>query len=329
MIYRCTLADLPAPPPGRHGWPWDEAPSAMAETAPDGKTWPLISIVTPSYNQGQYIEETIRSVLLQGYPALEYFIIDGGSTDDTVEIIRKYEPWLSGWVSERDSGQSEAINKGFSRCSGEIFNWMCSDDVIASGALETVARCFVAKPEIGAVAGACFCQYDDEPEKNIVRKVDWKSWELTPYSAAIWQPSCYFRRNLVKRSQLARTDLHYCMDRELWTYLCHQGAQWHWEEKVLSVYRFTGANKSMVGKEKIINELDTIYQEYVHEPVALPMLLRKIWLPLVLANVRHPSSLIRLLSLGASRAVAMVLLTLYPHARVRALQREFYEYSVW
>ncbi|MES2661645.1 MAG: glycosyltransferase family 2 protein [Verrucomicrobiota bacterium] len=325
MMKPCALADLPAPPPGRSGWPWDEASPPF----PDGKAWPKISIITPSFNQGQYIEETIRSVLLQGYPDLEYFIIDGGSTDDTVEIIRKYEPWLSGWVSERDSGQSEAINKGYSRCTGEIFGWMCSDDLLTAGALRTVADVFLAKPETNAVAGACFCQYDDEPEKNIARKVDWNGWELTPYAAAIWQPSCYFRRSLVKRADLVRTDLHYCMDRELWTYLCSQDAKWHWEDEILSVYRFTGANKSMVGKQKIIAELDRIYQEYVSEPVALPMLLRKAWLPLVLANVRHSSSLVRLISLGASRGVAMILLTLYPRERVRALQREFYEYSVW
>lgn len=329
MIKFCTLADLPAPPPGRAGWPWDEASDAFPATGPDGKEWPKISIITPSYNQAQYIEETIRSILLQGYPDLEYFIIDGGSTDETVEIIRKYEPWLSGWVSEKDSGQSEAINKGFSRCEGEIFSWMCSDDLLSKGALKTVASLFLSKPGTDAVAGACFCQYDDEPGKNIVRKVDWKGWELTPYSAAVWQPSCYFRRSLVRREFLVRTDLHFCMDRELWTYLCSRNAKWEWEDEVLSVYRFTGANKSMVGKQKIIAELDTIYREYVSEPVALPGLLRKIWLPLVLANVRHPSALVRLVSLTASRGVAMLLLALYPRERVRALQREFYEYSVW
>jgi glycosyltransferase involved in cell wall biosynthesis len=329
MMKPCTLADLPSPPPGRSGWPWDEASDLLPAAGPDGKPWPKISIITPSYNQAQYIEETIRSVLLQGYPDIEYFIIDGGSTDHTVEIIRKYEPWLSGWVSERDSGQSEAINKGFSRCDGEIFNWMCSDDVLTKGALKTVASLFVAEPATDAVAGACYCQYDDEPEKNVVRKVDWKGWELTPYLAAIWQPSCYFRRSIVKREFLVRADLHYCMDRELWTYLCSRNAKWKWEDQVLSIYRFTGANKSMVGKQKIIAELDTIYQDYVSERVALPMLLRKIWLPLVLTNVRHPSSLVRLVSLTASRAVAMILLALYPRERVRALQREFYEYSIW
>ena len=92
----------------------------MPPVRPDGSAWPRISIVTPSYNQGQFIEETIRSILLQGYPDLEYIIIDGGSTDQSVEIIRKYEPWLTYWVSEKDRGQSHAINKGFERASGEI-----------------------------------------------------------------------------------------------------------------------------------------------------------------------------------------------------------------
>jgi len=118
---RCpTLSGLPPPPNDRVGWPWTEATPPAGETLPDGRPWPKISIVTPSYNQGQFIEETIRSVLLQGYPNLEYLIIDGGSTDGSVEIIRKYEPWLAYWVSERDGGQSEAINKGFRRATGEI-----------------------------------------------------------------------------------------------------------------------------------------------------------------------------------------------------------------
>ena len=323
-----TLADLPQPPQGCHGWPWDEASDPLPPMMADGKAWPAVSIITPSFNQGQYIEETIRSILLQGYPNLEFHIIDGGSQDNTVEIIRKYEPWLAGWVSEKDSGQSEAINKGFARCAGDIFNWMCSDDCLTNGALEKVAILFSEKP-VDVVAGACYCQYDDEPEKSRVRQVEWKDWELTPYAAAIWQPSCFFRRRLVARSELARRDLHYCMDRELWAYFCSRNAKWEWSRETLSVYRFTGANKSMVGRQKIIDELDSIYREYVRERVPLPMLLRKWWLPLVLANMRHPSALIRLISLGASRAIAMILLLLYPRVRVRALQREFYEYSVW
>jgi len=116
------LESLPTPPVGRSGWPWDDATPAVTLQMEDGKHWPKISIVIPSYNQGQYIEETIRSILLQGYPNLEIHIMDGGSKDMTVGIIEKYSPWLSSWVSEKDEGQSDAINKGFGRCSGEIFN---------------------------------------------------------------------------------------------------------------------------------------------------------------------------------------------------------------
>lgn len=108
--------------------------------------WPMISIVTPSFNQGKYIETTIRSILLQNYPNLEYIIIDGGSTDETVDIIKRYEDQLAYWVSEPDSGQSEAINKGIAKATGQIFNWINSDDWLAPDALKSIAIAF-SKPE--------------------------------------------------------------------------------------------------------------------------------------------------------------------------------------
>lgn len=143
---RCPgLAALPAPPPGRTGWPWtEESPTLGAP--PTGAAWPRLSIVTPSYNQGQYIEETIRSVLLQGYPDVEYILIDGGSTDKTVEIIHKYETFLTHWASEKDRGQYHAINKGLDRCSGDVFNWINSDDLLCPGAFAAIAEAWISHP---------------------------------------------------------------------------------------------------------------------------------------------------------------------------------------
>lgn len=105
--------------------------------------WPKISIVTPSYNQGEFIEETIRSVLLQNYPNLEYLVIDGGSTDKTLDILKKYAPWLYYWVSEKDQGQADAINKGFDKASGQILAYLNSDDLYLPGTLHTVATHFL------------------------------------------------------------------------------------------------------------------------------------------------------------------------------------------
>ena len=144
LVRRCpTLAELPTPPAGKTGWPWTVETPPLPPARPDGSPWPRISIVTPSYNQGQFIEETIRSILLQGYPDLEYIIIDGGSTDQSVEIIKKYEPWLTYWVSEKDRGQAHAINKGFARVSGEIGGYLNSDDFYLPNALSAAAVSFI------------------------------------------------------------------------------------------------------------------------------------------------------------------------------------------
>lgn len=140
-IMRCpTLAELPPPPPGKEGWPWTEGSPSLPDQMPDGRPWPRVSLVTPSYNQDPFIEETIRSVLLQGYPALEYIVIDGGSRDNSVEIIKKYERYLAYWVSEADRGQADAINKGFQRGTGELGCYLNSDDILCRGTLENAAK---------------------------------------------------------------------------------------------------------------------------------------------------------------------------------------------
>ena len=130
-----------------------ELPPQDSDTFRGVQTWPKISIVTPSYNQDAYLEETIRSVLLQGYPKLEYIIMDGGSTDNSVEIIEKYKPWLTYSVSEPDRGQMEALNKGFGKATGELFGWVNSDDYLMPGALFTVAQAYLSQEKPCAIVG--------------------------------------------------------------------------------------------------------------------------------------------------------------------------------
>jgi len=147
-----TLDELPRPDTTRSGWPWTEAPSP-AHGKPDRKAWPRISIVTPSFNQAAFLEQTIRSVLLQGYPNLEYFVIDGGSTDGSVEILKRYAPWLTFWVSERDRGQVDAINKGLARATGEWLAWQNSDDIYYPGALFSIASAAMHTEDAALIVG--------------------------------------------------------------------------------------------------------------------------------------------------------------------------------
>jgi len=155
VINMPKLKNLPPSPQGRVGWPWTEESPELPDSMPNGKPWPKISIVTPSYNQGQFLEETIRSVLLQGYPNLEYIIIDGGSTDNSVKIIKEYEPWLACWVSEPDRGQSQAINKGFKKATGEIITWICSSDSYVPNAFQKISLIFADNQSVGAISGSC------------------------------------------------------------------------------------------------------------------------------------------------------------------------------
>lgn len=183
---------------------------------PNGSEWPKISIVTPSYNQGRFIEETIRSVLLQNYPNLEYIIIDGGSTDESVEIIKKYEPWLTYWVSEKDAGQSDAINKGFSFTTGSIGGWLNSDDLFNIQALEKIAL-LLNKDEFQWAIGTCVSM--NEKGKRFT-KIDSK--EVSHKTFQTWlnnyfaQPSTFWTMLLWKSVGGVDNGLNYTMDIDLW-----------------------------------------------------------------------------------------------------------------
>lgn len=196
---RCpTLKDLPPPPSGKTGWPWTVESPQLPELMSDGKPWPKISIVTPSYNQGQFIEETIRSVLLQGYSDLEYIVMDGGSDDESVAIINRYSKFLSQWLSQRDNGQVDAINRGINRSSGDILNWLNSDDILMPRCLKTIAVAYHEHLNCDLISGVRILS--DANGDDYAVRVDWeRSWpsylcgypdfpqEATFFSKKIWK----------------------------------------------------------------------------------------------------------------------------------------------
>ncbi|MDH5610392.1 MAG: glycosyltransferase [Cyclobacteriaceae bacterium] len=184
--------------------------------------FPKISIVTPTFNQGDFIEETICSVLDQNYPNLDYVIIDGGSTDQTVETIRKYEKHLTYWVSEPDKGQSDAINKGFEKCTGDIFNWLNSDDLLMPGALNEVATWF-NDPSLHILSGSEY-HFDHAGEVFRHGSLLYPSVEESMFYGVIYQPSTFWRVDALRPLLPLNANLHFLMDSEIWVrYLVHNG----------------------------------------------------------------------------------------------------------
>jgi glycosyltransferase involved in cell wall biosynthesis len=216
-----SSSQLPPPPAGREGWPWTAGACRSAFAGRDAAVLPRISIVTPSFNQAQYLEETIRSVLLQGYPNLEYIIVDGGSTDGSIEIIRKYEPWLTHWESEPDRGQAHAVNKGFARCTGDLITFQNSDDYYLPGALHDAADTYIGSPGSGVVVGAFA---DLAPDGHVGPPVPVRCpWsgvvDLRDQPTGAWrmhQVSTFFSRAALDRvGRSLREELSYALDRDL------------------------------------------------------------------------------------------------------------------
>ncbi|HMR38824.1 MAG TPA: glycosyltransferase family 2 protein [Ignavibacteria bacterium] len=213
LILNKISTKFPEPPAGKKGWPWEYERSESDYK--DLKNIPKISIITPSYNQGQYLEETIRSVLLQNYPNLEYIIIDGGSTDNSVEIIKKYDKWIKYWVSENDEGQSDAINKGLSECTGEIFNWINSDDYYDRDCFKRLAEYY--DPSLtDIIAGDYRFFYEGEDRYKTVKL---KLRDTIAESIAlvhVHQPSTFIKLDLIKEFGGLNNKLHFIMDQEMW-----------------------------------------------------------------------------------------------------------------
>ena len=174
---------------------------------------PLVSIVTPSFNQAQFLEQTIQSVLGQDYPRLEYIIVDGASTDGSVDIIHRYADRLAWWVSEKDAGQAEAINKGFHRARGEIVAWLNSDDYYLPGAISVAVEAFHQNPEVGLVSGNVLAVDDTGRRLNVIRYDDWGLPDLMCFKI-IGQPSVFMRRSVLEQAGFLDTTYHLLLDHQ-------------------------------------------------------------------------------------------------------------------
>jgi hypothetical protein len=247
MALISTLSTLPPPPPGKTGWPWATETNRVVYGA--RADWPRISIVTPSFNQAAFIEETIRSVLLQNYPNLQYIVIDGGSTDGTVKILEKYSPWIDYWISEPDRGQSHAINKGLAACNGEWFNWLNSDDYLMPRALAAVARAAQAAPAPLLIAGHLrVLAADGTPQAcYTIKLTKCLADDIVNHRTA--QPAMYYRRDAVTS---INESLHYAMDFDLWVRLlsAHDLTVVHRLAEPLAVFRLHPLSKTVSQESK-------------------------------------------------------------------------------
>lgn len=245
---RDLLAELPAPPPDRQGWPWTEAPPAPVTS---GRAWPRVTLVTPSFNQAAFLEETIRSVLLQGYPNLEYLVIDGGSTDGSVDILKKYAPWLHHWVSEPDRGQSHALAKGLARASGTWFNWINSDDYLQPGALAALVDAAEAPGTEAVVVSGRTANLRGTQVFGDYGMHLAPSWPDCLFHLRINQPGSLLRLSAVQQAGSVREDLHLVMDLDLWLRLLRQHGPTAFRSisTPVAVYRYHDASKTCAGDD--------------------------------------------------------------------------------
>lgn len=223
---------------------------------------PKFSIITPSFNQGKFIEETILSVIKQDYSNWEYIIIDGGSTDETLNIIKKYEQHLKYWVSEKDMGQADAINKGLTHCSGEIFNFINSDDYLEPGALQKIAKAF-NNVEVGAVAGLVE-NFSNAGDRKIIRnqKIDLKEFFIIDPNYVYHQPGVWLRTDVAKKAGTYRTDYHYCFDQEFMLRYLQVNNKITYIPELLAHFRVHETSKSVAQAQNFFYDFNRMYREF-------------------------------------------------------------------
>ncbi len=228
--------------------------------------FPKFTIITPSFNQGVFLEATITSVLAQNYPNLEYFVIDGGSTDSSADIIKKYSNQIAFWVSEKDRGQSHAFNKGLQKATGEIVGWINSDDIYYDGVFEEAVAFFEDHPDVDFV----FSDYKFIDENDILIKTR----KEIPFDYEIyrWTKNCYhancagfFRKRCFDRVGGLREDLQFGMDYELYLRFGKAGLKSAHKSSFWGGYRLHSMSKTILASAKQKMDAETIYKEYSEE----------------------------------------------------------------
>lgn len=204
---------------------------------------PLVSIITPSFNQAKYLEQTIQSVLSQNYSNIEYIVIDGGSTDGSVDIIKKYQDKIKYWLSEQDQGQTEAINKGFAKAQGEILAWINSDDSYNPNTVSEAVQYLIENPDVGMVYADC--NFIDE-NGNVIGKFNAKQTDykkLQQGSVHIPQQTMFFRKRYWTPLD---TSFYFAMDYDLWTRIAKQAEIKYLQGKVWANFRIHTSSKTNV-----------------------------------------------------------------------------------
>jgi glycosyltransferase involved in cell wall biosynthesis len=250
------LNDLPPPPAGKSGWPWDTPPSPAVDSGP------RISIIIPSLNQGRFIEETIRSILLQRWPNLELIIIDAASRDETVGVIRKYEPWISYWISERDEGQAEAINKGLAKATGDIVAWFNADDFYTNGIFAAVANAWPRNPR--GIYAAPVANFYKRGRETLIRPRGLALENVVQYWAgrSLWHdPGLFWSRAVIDAVGGPDPSLHYSHD---YDYLCRalQHASVEYVDHIAAGFRLHRDSKTISNTEKMMAETAIVSRRY-------------------------------------------------------------------
>lgn len=260
---RCpTLADLPSPPVGKTGWPWTEETPRLPMTMPNGSSWPKISIITPSYNQAQFVEETIRSVLLQGYPNLEYLVMDGGSEDESAIIISRYAPWLAYWTSQKDNGQASAINKGFERCSGDLIGWLNSDDTLLPGVLGHFGKATNQYPDSLLAGNLIVFRQDNQVTHYVCQENITLKGMIFGLPGMKWnQPGTYVPRIIAQQAGPLDESLRYIFDKE-WMCRLLNIASVHYLHIPVARFRLHAASKTCIEAPSWMPEHETVISRY-------------------------------------------------------------------